>query len=68
MDQWKDSFTIALYAKTNIDVEEIRYYSPKPELVLPAPETPPDGVETNAQQAARLGRPRRMSKIDMPWH
>ena len=53
MDQWKDSFTIALYAKTNIDVEEIRYYSPKPEL---APEPTPPGVETNAQQATRLGR------------
>ena len=24
MDQWKDAFTIALYAKTNADVEEIR--------------------------------------------
>ncbi len=56
MDQWKDAFTIALYAKTNIDVEEIRHFSPKPELVLPAPEATPGGVKTAAQQAARLAR------------
>ncbi len=56
LDQWKDAFTIALYAKTNIDVEGIRHFAPRPELLLPALEPTPSGVETAAQQTARTGR------------
>ena len=56
LDQRKYVLTIALYAKANIDVDEIRHYAAKPELVLPAPEAVPIGVETAAQQTARAGR------------
>ena len=56
MDQWKDAFTIALYAKTNVDVEEIRYFSPRPELVLPPPEPLLVGVEAQQQKAPQEAR------------
>ena len=51
MDQWKHAFTIALYAKTNVDVEEIRYFSPRPEFVLSPPEALAAGVEMQQQRA-----------------
>ena len=56
LDQWSYAFTNALYVKTNFDVEEIRHFSPRPELVLPAPEPTPSGVETATQQTVRAGR------------
>ena len=52
LDRWKEMFTIALYAKTNIDVEEVKEFTEKPILILPDPEEE-TGVETGAQKTAR---------------
>ena len=56
IEQWKKEFTLALYAKTMIRVQEVKNYMEEPMLNEPMDEPQPPGVETNTQEEARLGR------------
>ncbi len=55
IEQWKKEFTLALYAKTMIRVQEVKHYIEEPSLIEPMDE-PPSGVETKTQAEARMGR------------